>query len=138
MSEFGSDLGLSIMRTDFNSVGKTAATAKDSGKTAQEAAAFRDSTEGKRIDAELQRQAAGRAVGGKLQGALDSATDTLGPVGTTAALYGGGKALGYVGGKLLAGGGTASGGAATTAGAGTGTGFTRHGARRPRHVWPWP
>ena len=122
MSEFGSDLGLSIMRTDFNSVGKTAAAAQNTGKTAQEAEAFRQSTEGKRIDAELQRQAAGRAVGGKLQGALDSATDTLGPVGTTAALYGGGKALGYVGGKLLAGGGT-SGGAATTAGAGTGTGL---------------
>ena len=121
MSEFGSDLGLSIMRTDFNSVGKTAATAKDSGKTAQEAAAFRQSTEGKRIDAELQRQAAGRVVGGKLQGALDSATDALGPVGTTAALYGGGKALGYVGGKLLAGGGTASGGAGTAAGTGAGT-----------------
>ncbi len=120
MSEFGSDLGLSIMRTDFNSVGKTAATAKDSGKTAQEAAAFRDSTEGKRIDAELQRQAAGRAVGGKLQGALDSATDTLGPVGTTAALYGGGKALGYVGGKLLAGGGT-SGGVGTGVGTGVGS-----------------
>lgn len=120
MSEFGSDLGLSIMRTDFNSVGKTAATAKDSGKTAQEAAAFRDSTEGKRIDAELQRQAAGRAVGGKLQGALDSATDTLGPVGTTAALYGGGKALSYLGGKLLAGGGT-SGGVGTGVGTGVGS-----------------
>lgn len=121
MSEFGSDLGLSIMRTDFNSVGKTAAAAQNTGKTAQEAEAFRQSTEGKRIDAELQRQAAGRAVGGKLQGALDTATDTLGPVGTTAALYGGGKALGYVGGKLLAGGGTASGGAGTAAGTGAGS-----------------
>lgn len=121
MSEFGSDLGLSIMRTDFNSVGKTAAAAQNTGKTAQEAEAFRQSTEGKRIDAELQRQAAGRAVGGKLQGALDSATDTLGPVGTTAALYGGGKALGYIGGKLLAGGGTASGSAGTAAGTGAGS-----------------
>lgn len=116
MSEFGSDLGLSIMRTDFNSVGKTAAAAQNTGKTAQEAEAFRQSTEGKRIDAELQRQAAGRAVGGKIQGALDTATDALGPVGTTAALYGGGKALGYIGGKLLAGGGTASGSAGTGAG----------------------
>ena len=121
MSEFGSDLGLSIMRTDFNSVGKTAAAAQNTGKTAQEAEAFRQSTEGKRIDAELQRQVAGRAVGGKIQGALDTATDTLGPVGTTAALYGSGKALGYVGGKLLAGGGTASGGAGTAAGTGAGT-----------------
>ena len=120
MSEFGSDLGLSIMRTDFASVGKTAATAKDSGKTAQEAEAFRQSTEGKRIDAELQRQAAGRAVGGKIQGALDTATDALGPVGTTAALYGGGKALGYIGGKLLAGGGT-SGGVGTGVGTGVGS-----------------
>lgn len=121
MSEFGSDLGLSIMRTDFASVGKTAATAKDSGKTAQEAEAFRQSTEGKRIDAELQRQNVARAAGGKVQGAIDSVTDTLGPVGGTAAIYGGGKALSYLGGKLLAGGGT--GGAATTAGAGTGTGL---------------
>lgn len=121
MSEFGSDLGLSIMRTDFNSVGKTAATAKDSGKTAQEAAAFRDSTEGKRIDAELQRQNVARAAGGKVQGAIDSVTDTLGPVGGTAAIYGGGKALSYLGGKLLAGGGTSGGGVGTGAGAGVGS-----------------
>lgn len=121
MSEFGSDLGLSIMRTDFASVGKTAAAAQNTGKTAQEAEAFRQSTEGKRIDAELQRQNVARAAGGKVQGAIDSVTDTLGPVGGTAAIYGGGKALSYLGGKLLAGGGTASGSAGTAAGTGAGT-----------------
>jgi hypothetical protein len=53
MSDFGQDLGLAIMRTDFGAVDKLASSSRDKGKTAQEAAAFRDSKEGKRIASTL-------------------------------------------------------------------------------------
>ena len=81
MSDFGQDLRLAIFRTDFAEVGKVAASASDRGKTAAEAERFRQSKEGKRIEAGLAKDQAMRGVGGKLAGVHDTLVDTLGVPG---------------------------------------------------------
>ena len=120
MSDFGQDLGLAIFRTDFAEVGKVAASASDRGKTAAEAERFRQSKEGKRIEAGLAKDQAMRGVGEKLAGVHDTLVDKLGVPGALGVeLVGGQVALAgakALGGKLLAGGVTAAGAGTAAAG----------------------
>lgn len=126
MSDFGQDLGLAIYRTDFGDVDKVAASATNKGKTAAEAERFRQSKEGKRIEAGLAKDQALRGVGSKLAGVHDSLVDNLGVPGALGLELGGGqlaltgaKALG---GKVLSGGVSAAGaGSAAIGGALAGT-----------------
>jgi hypothetical protein len=125
MSDFGQDLGLAIMRTNFDEVDKVAAGAKDSGKTAKEAEAFRQSKEGQRIATGLAKDQAMRGVGEKIAGVNDALVGAVGAPGAMALELGGGqlaltgaKAVGGAGLKALSSGaGAASlGGAAMVAG----------------------
>lgn len=113
MSDFGQELGLAIMRTDLGEVDRVAASARDKGKTGAEAERFRQSKEGKRIEAGLAKDQALRGVGDKLVGVHDTLVSNLGVTGALGAeLVGGQVALAgakYAGGKLLAGGVTAAG-----------------------------
>lgn len=123
MTEFQADLGLAIYRTDFGEVDKVAASAQDRGRTAAEAERFRQSKEGKRIEAGLAKDQAMRGVGAKLAGVHDTLVDKLGVTGALGVeLVGGQAALAgakYLGGKVLASAaGSAAGG--TTAASGTG------------------
>lgn len=125
MTEFQADLGLAIYRTDFGEVDKLAASAQDQGKTAAEAERFRQSKEGKRIEAGLAKDQALRGVGSKLAGVHDTLVDKLGVTGALGVeLVGGQAALAgakYLGGKVLA---SAAGSAgASSAGTGTGAGL---------------
>lgn len=123
MADFGQDLGLAIMRTDFNEVDRVAK-ASDRGKTAAEAEKARLSKEGMRLDAQLTKDRALRGAGSQVLEANDALINKLGPwgamavggVGSRLALWGAGQ----LGGKLLGGGATAVAGeaaAGTAAGA---------------------
>lgn len=136
MADFGQDLGLAIMRTDFNEVDRVAK-ASDRGKTAAEAEKFRQSKEGQRIGEQLAKDRALRAAGSQILGVNDTLIDTLGPWGAMGvgwagselalrgAKYLGGRLLSAgaasaasgAGGKLLAGGITAAGAGTAAAGA---------------------
>lgn len=122
MTEFQADLGLAIYRTDFGEV-EVAASAQDKSKTEAEAERFRQSKEGKRIEAGLAKDQAMRGVGAKLARVRDMLVDKLGVTGALGVeLVGGHVALAgakYLGGKVLASvAGSATGG--TTAASGTG------------------
>ena len=127
MSDFGQDLGLAIMRTDFGEVDKLASSSKDKGKTSAEAAAFRDSKEGKRIASTLAKDQVQRGVAEKALGIHDTLVDNLGAGGALAVelgaghlikpvLGGAGKVVAGAGNALASGGGTV--GAAGLAGVG--------------------
>lgn len=118
------DLGLALMRTDFGEVDRVAASARDTGATAKAAEAFRQSTEGKRLGAQLAKDQAMRGVGEKMLGIHDTLVDKLGVPGAIGAELVGGqlalsgtKALAGTTGKGLAalGGGTAAVGLGVTA-----------------------
>lgn len=124
ISEFGPELGSALVRTDFSEVGRFASSARDQGKTAQEAEAFRRSKEGQRIAGQLAKGQAERAVGDQLLGIHDRLVDTLGVKGSIAAELGAGyltnPLLKGAGGLLKAAGGsqaasTLAGSAATAA-----------------------
>jgi len=100
MSDFGQDLGLAIMRTNFEDVDKLAASTRDKGKTGKEAEGFRNSTEGKRIDAGLAKDRAMRGVGEKLAGLHDGLVGTVGVPGAIGLELGGGQ-LALSGAKAL-------------------------------------
>ena len=106
MNEFTPELGLAIFRTDFGEVGKLAASATDRGKTAAEADKFRQSKEGKRIEADLAKNQALRSAGSVFTGVHDTLVDTLGVKGALGVeLAAGAIPLSVVkalGGKLLA------------------------------------
>ena len=106
MNEFTPELGLAIFRTDFGEVGKLAASATDRGKTAAEADKFRQSKEGKRIEADLAKNQALRSAGSVFTGVHDKLVDTLGVKGALGVeLVAGAIPLSVVkalGGKLLA------------------------------------
>ena len=126
MADFGQDLGLAIYRTDFGEVDKVAASAQDRGRTAAEAERFRQSKEGKRIEAGLAKDQALRGVGAKLAGVHDTLVDTLGVPGALGVeLVGGQVALSgakALAGKVLSGGVSAAGaGSAALGGALAGT-----------------
>lgn len=109
------DLGLALMRTDFSEVDRVAASARDTGATARAAEAFRQSTEGKRLDAQLTKDRAMRQAGEVTLGIHDTLVDKLGAPGAVGAELVGGK-LALAGGKALAG---AAGKGIAAAGAGT-------------------
>ena len=119
MTEFTPELGLAIYRTDFSEVDRVKTLATNKEKTEAEAERFRQSKEGKRIEAGLAKDQAMRGVGGKLAGIHDTLVDTLGVPGAMGVeLVGGHVALAgakALGGKILAGsvgaGATAIGGA---------------------------
>jgi hypothetical protein len=124
MSDFGQDLGLAIMRTNFEDVGKLAASAQDRGKTGKEAETFRQSKEGQRIATGLAKDNAMRGVGEEIAGLHDKLVGAVGVPGALAAELGGGqlalsgaKAVGGAGLKALgaAGAGTAALAAGVTA-----------------------
>lgn len=120
ISDFGADLGLAILRTNFSEVDKLAASAKDTGKTQAEAEQFRQTPEGKRLATQLRVQQDARGAAGGVNSLMDKANDTLGPWGTMIAGYTGGKVLQGAASWLMRGGAAAvSGGAAPGAG-GTG------------------
>jgi hypothetical protein len=111
------DLGLALMRTDFSEVDRVAASARDTGATAKAAEAFRQSTEGKRLDAQLVKERGMRSAGEVALGIHDTLVDKLGVPGAVGAelvggqlVLSGGKALAGTVGKGLAaaGGGTAA------------------------------
>lgn len=103
MADFGQELGLAILRTDFNEVDGVAK-ASDRGKTAAEADRFRKSKEGQRIDAPLAKDQALRAAGNKLVGVHDTLINNLGVEGTMAAELAGGYLASKVGGAAVTGG----------------------------------
>lgn len=124
MADFGQDLGLAIMRTNFDDVDKLAASSKDKGKTGKEATAFRDSKEGKRIGATLAKDQVQRGLAEKALGIHDTLVDNLGAGGALAVELGAGHlikpVLGGIG-KVVAGAGNAlasGGGVAGMAGVG--------------------
>lgn len=119
MSDFGQDLGLAIMRTNFDEVDKLASSSKDKGKTAAEAAAFRDSKEGKRIASTLAKDQVQRGVAEKALGIHDTLVDNLGAGGALAVELGAGHLIKPVlggAGKVVAGAGNALAGSGATAG----------------------
>ena len=127
MADFGQDLGLAIMRTDFGAVDKLASSSKDKGKTSAEAATFRDSKEGKRIASTLAKDQVQRSVAEKALGIHDTLVDNLGAGGALGVelgaghlikpvLAGAGKVVAGAGNALASGGGTV--GAAGLAGVG--------------------
>lgn len=81
MTEFQPDLGLAIYRTDFGEVDKVAASAQDKSKTEAEAERFRQSKEGKRIEAGLTTKQTERGAGDVLLGIHDTLVDNLGTTG---------------------------------------------------------
>ncbi|TXH43152.1 MAG: hypothetical protein E6Q97_34470 [Desulfurellales bacterium] len=119
MTEFTPDLGLAIYRSDFSEVDRLKTLATNKEKTEAEAEKFRQSKEGKRIEAGLAKDQAMRGVGSELAGVHDTLVDTLGVPGAMGVeLVGGHVALAgakALGGKILAGsvgaGATAVGGA---------------------------
>lgn len=120
MDQFGVDLGLAIERTDFAEVDRVAKGAKDRGKTAQEAEAFRKTPEGKRQAMQLQNQQNLRSGAGEgVLGAVDWLNSKLGAEGTMLAGWMGGEGLKAGGSALLE---TIKGGAGAGTGAGGGTG----------------
>jgi superfamily I DNA/RNA helicase len=106
MTEFTPELGLAIYRTDFSEVDRVKTLATNKEKTEAEAEKFRQSKEGKRLEAGLAKDQAMRGVGGKLAGVHDTLVDTLGVPGAMGVeLVGGHVALAgakALGGKLLA------------------------------------
>ncbi len=122
MADFGQDLGLAIMRTNFDDVDKLAASSRDKGKTGREATAFRDSKEGKRIATTLAKDQVQRGVAEKALGIHDTLVDNLGAGGALAVELGAGHLIKPVlggAGKVVAGAGNAlasGGGGAATAG----------------------
>lgn len=119
MSDFGQDLGLAIMRTNFDDVDKLAASSRDKGKTGKEAAAFRDSKEGKRIASTLAKDQVQRGVAEKALGIHDTLVDNLGAGGALAVELGAGHLIKPVlggAGKVVAGAGNALAGSGATAG----------------------
>lgn len=82
ISEFGSDLGLAIFRTDFSEVDRVSK-AKGTGKTTAGAQKFRESKEGGRAGRRLAIESTARDVAGKALGAADEALgDGTRPDGT--------------------------------------------------------
>ena len=119
MADFGQDLGLAIMRTNFDDVDKLVASSKDKGKTSAEAAAFRDSKEGKRIASTLAKDQVQRGVAEKALGIHDTLVDNLGAGGALAVELGAGHLIKPVlggAGKVVAGAGNALAGGGATAG----------------------
>ena len=112
MQEMGADLGLAIYRTDFSEVDRIKTSATNKEKTEAEADKFRQSKEGKRLEARLAKDQAMRGVGEKLAGVHDTLVDKLGVPGALGVeLVGGQVALAgakALGGKLLAGGAVAA------------------------------
>lgn len=111
------DLGLALMRTDFGEVDRLAASTRDTGATAKAAESFRQSTEGKRLNAQLTKERGMRSAGEVALGIHDTLVDKLGVPGAVGAelvggqvVLGGAKALAGTTGKGLAalGGGTAA------------------------------
>lgn len=116
MSDFGQDLGLAILRYNPAEAEQLAKQAGDTGKTSREAEAFRQSTGGKRLGAELAKGQAMRTAGEKLLGVHDAIIDRLGvPGGIAAELVGGQVAAS--GAKALAGKGLAAAGGSAAAAA---------------------
>lgn len=119
MADFGQDLGLAIMRTNFDDVDKLAASSKDKGKTGKEATAFRDSKEGKRIASTLAKDQVQRGVAEKALGIHDTLVDNLGAGGALAVELGAGHLIKPVlggAGKVVAGAGNALASGGATAG----------------------
>lgn len=113
MADFGAELGLAIYRTDLGEVDRVAQ-ARGSGKTAAEADKFRQSTEGKRMGAQLAKDAAMRSAGEQALGIHDALVENLGVPGALGLELVGGKlalkAGGLLGSKTLAGGSALVGG----------------------------
>ena len=117
------ELGFALMRMDFGEVDRIAASARDTGATAKAAEAFRQSTEGKRLGAQLAKDQAMRGVGEKVLGIHDKLVDTLGVPGAIGTELVGGQ-LALSGGKALAGKGLAAlGGGSAAVGLGVSASF---------------
>ena len=124
MADFGQELGLAIMRTDFNEVDRVAKSSADKGKTAAEAEKFRKSKEGQRLAKRLEKEQILRNGSEGLVEIEDSWTDALGPWGAMAAGFLVDRGFQWAGSLLGGGGGAAAGtealvGGITAAGAGT-------------------
>lgn len=109
------DLGVALLRTNFDEVDRVAAAAHDTGATAKAAEAFRQSTEGKRLETQLTKDRGLRQAGEVALGLHDQLVDLLGAPGAVATELVGGQAL-FAGGKAALG---ALGKGITAAGAGT-------------------
>ena len=126
MADFGQELGLAILRTDFNEVDRVAKSSADKGKTAAEAEKFRKSKEGQRLAKRLEKEQMLRTGSEGLVEVEDAWTDALGPWGGIAAGFLVDRGLQWAGSLLGGGGGAAAGteglvGGITAAGAGTAT-----------------
>lgn len=118
INDFGADLGLAVYRTDFAEVDRVAKGAKDRGKTAKEAEAFRQTPEGKRLAMQLQNQQRLRTGAGEsVLSTVDWLNSNLGAEGTMLAAWLSGEGLKAGGSALLS---TMKGGAGASASGGGG------------------
>lgn len=104
LETFGPVFGSSLLNFNSAEAERVAATAKDNGLAAVEAAKFRESKEGKRISTQLEKDRQLRVAGGKLLGIHDSIVDNIGVLPTALLESGGlsaaGKGLSAIGGKV--------------------------------------
>jgi len=104
LETFGPVFGSSLLNFNSAEAERVAATAKDNGLAAVEAAKFRESKEGKRISTQLEKDRQLRVAGGKLLGIHDSIVDNIGVLPTALLESGGlsaaGKGLSALGGKV--------------------------------------
>lgn len=125
INAYGLDVGSFLASADFNEIEKTAQQAKDTGANRSDANRFRQTAEGRRIDQEIQRNAAERKAGEQILPFSDAAADFLGPwgmLGLSAAGSVGSGLLGMVLGKAGgAGAASVAGGAATKVAAALGS-----------------
>lgn len=113
ISEFGADVGSMLYAANFADIEKTAQQAKNTGANRADANRFRQTPEGKRIDQEIQRNAAERNAGAQILPFADAAADFLGPWGMLGLNAAGSVGSGVLGALLGKAGGA---GAATAAG----------------------
>ena len=82
LETFGPVFGSSLLNFDAAKAEEVAATAKDNGLAAVDATKFRESKEGKRIAAQLEKDRKARYAGEKLAGIHDTLVDKIGVVPT--------------------------------------------------------
>lgn len=119
LETFGPVFGSSLLNFNSAEAERVAATAKDNGLAAVEAAKFRESKEGKRISAQLEKDRQLRIAGNKILGIHDSIVDTIG-VGPSILLESGGLSLAGKGVSSIGSRVAASFGPSLTAAAGSG------------------
>ncbi len=100
IAAYGLDVGSMLASANFDEVDRIAQQAKDTGANRRDAERFRQGDEGKRIQREIDRQAAERGAGEKALPVIDAVSETLGPWGMLGAGLLGSQATGFLGSLL--------------------------------------